>query len=225
MDIHLGSARRDFTALRLDGSRREALGQFLRHLAAGERVARSSAILQARLAPDGRAARFFRAQARHEGFHARLFDLFAAWLGAPALALLPSPYAQYQERVAEAAGAQRFLETVLATQVILEALGETLLVRLTTGLERSGAGFHRLRRVIRRQEEAHHAFGMDTLREAITRGAADHASLRAAAAPYISLCDDMIASGAPALAHFHLTRTDIGNDFRSLLPDWLGRAA
>ena len=66
---------------------------------------------------------------------------------------------------------------------MLEALGETLLARFETGLERSGAGFHRLRRVIRRQEETHHVFGMETLREAIVRGAADHASLRATSPP------------------------------------------
>ena len=76
------------------------MGLFLRHLALGERIAQHSATRQARLAPTARAARFFRARARHEALHARVFDLAAASLGAAALTLNPCPYRLYDARLA-----------------------------------------------------------------------------------------------------------------------------
>ena len=124
-----------------------------------------------------------------------------------------------------AAATRNYLETVVATQVVLEALGETLLARLDAGLDRAGAGFKRLRGLLRAQEAAHHAFGTRTIAVALAAEETDAAALRAVALPYLALAEAMIAAGAPALTHFALTSETIASDFRAHLPSWLGQAA
>lgn len=221
----LALTRRAVTSLALDNDRRLALGLFLRHLARGERVAQRSADWQMSLARDPRAIRFFRAQARQEAMHARLFDTFATWLDAPRLALTQCPYDTWEARIDLAAGAGNYLETIVATQVVLEALGEALLARLDAGLDRAGAGFKRLRRLLRAQEAAHHAFGTRTIAAALAAEEIDEAALRAWSLPYLALAQAMITAGAPALTHFALTAETIVVEFRVHLPSWVGEAA
>ena len=98
--LALPAPKRMLSTLELPATQRAAMGLFLRHLALGERIAQHSATRQARLAPTARAARFFRARARHEALHARVFDLAAASLGAAALTLNPCPYRLYDARLA-----------------------------------------------------------------------------------------------------------------------------
>ena len=224
-DGGLAAARGEFASLALGQDRRVALGLFLRHLARGERLAQRSAGWQSALARDFRASRFFRSQARQEAMHARVFDTFATWLDAPHLALAPCPYDSWETRIDMAAAAGNYLETVVATQVVLEALGETLLGRLDAGLDRAGAGFKRLRGLLRAQEAAHHAFGTRTIAVALAAEETDVAALRAVALPYLALAEAMIAAGAPATTHFALTSERIASDFRAHLPSWLGQAA
>ncbi|MEO5764019.1 MAG: hypothetical protein ABIR52_01815 [Casimicrobiaceae bacterium] len=207
-------------ALALDAPRRRALGLFLRHLACGERVAQRATALQAALAPDAHALRFHRTQARHEALHARVFDVFARSLGVPPLAFPDDPYARYLRHVAEACGRGDYPETLIGTQVVLEALGDALLERLDAGLTRRGAGFGRLRRVIRAQETAHHAYG----RARIARYAAQRElqpALREATRTYLALGDALIAAGASALEHFAVAPTVIAADVRARIPAWL----
>jgi len=194
-------------------------------LARGERAAQHSATLQSSLARDVRAIRFFRAQARQEAMHARIFDTCATWLDAPRLAFAPCPYDSWENRIGIAAAAKNYLETVIATQVVLEALGEVLLARLDAGLDRAGAGFMRLRRLLRAQEAAHHAFGTQTIAAALAAAEIDDAALQDLASPYLALAGEMIAAGAPALAHFGLTAATIATDLRAHLPPSLERVA
>jgi len=222
----LAVARGEFASfVGLNDDRRTALGLFLRHLARGERVAERGAAWQASLARDPRAIRFLRSQVRQEALHARLFDTFATWLDAPRLALAPCPYEAWEMRIDRVAAARDYLETVVATQVVLEALGEVLLTRLDAGLERAGAGFRRLRRLLRAQEAAHHAFGTRTIARALAARETDEAALRSLALPYLALAQAMIAAGAPALTHFALTADTIACDFRAHLPFWLAETA
>jgi hypothetical protein len=171
--------------------RRRALGLFLRHLARGEAVAHAAADAQARLTGDPHAQRFFRAQARQEALHRHVFDTAAMTLRAPPLDLRPDPYARFRISIAAAAERGRLLETVVATQVVLEALGEALLVRLEAGLVRHHAAFPALRRRILAQELAHHAFGVG-----------------------------FVAAGAAATVAFDLAPGQLAADFRERLPAW-----
>jgi hypothetical protein len=216
----LGAARRDFTALALAPERRGALGLFLRHLARGERVARRLAAQQAAIAPGRHETRFLRAQARQEATHALLFDTFAALLGAAPIAFDPCPYAAFEARTLAALRRHDFAESVVATQIVLEALGDALLARLDAGLERQRAGFARLRATIRRQEATHRAFGDALIAGLVDTGALDSATARTIAEPYLVLAGRMITSGEPALVHFKLSAEVIDDEMRARLPAW-----
>jgi len=214
------AARRDFSALALAPGRRGAVGLFLRHLARGERVARRLAAQQAAIAPGRHEARLLRAQARQEATHALLFDTFAALLGAAPIALDPCPYTAFEARALAAIRRDDFAESIVATQIVLEALGDALLARLDAGLERQRAGFARLRATIRRQEAAHHAFGDALIAGLVDTGALDIATVRTIAEPYLALGGRMITSAEPALVHFELSAAVIDDEMRARLPAW-----
>ncbi len=210
--LALPTLKRALSTLELPATRREAIGLFLRHLALGERVAQHGAARQARLAPTPRAARFFRAQARHEALHASVFDLAAAGLGAAALAPAPCPYRAYDAQLATAAQRGDYADTVVGTQLVLEALGEILLDRLDAGLERHGTGLHRLRRLLRAQEAAHHAFGVAELAALAAATPAGMTALRLRIPPYRLLAQAMIEAATPVLHVFGLSSADIGHE-------------
>ena len=226
-DIESGSSEdcaAEWSSLAPGAERRRALGAFMRHLAHGEAVARAAAMLESGLTEDRRLQRFFVAQARQEASHCRIFDTAATVVGAPALRLSPDPYSTFDSAISRAAARHRFSELIVATQVVLEALGEALLARLEAGLVRYGAGFGSLRRRIIEQEASHHAFGVQWTMREIWACRADAASLSAIAKPYVAICDAMIDAGAPALEHFSLTPAAIRADFRARLPVWTDAA-
>lgn len=198
--------------------RRAALGLFLRHLAAGERVARDAARGQAGIAPAGRDRRFLRAQVRQEALHAALFDGCARSLGATPFEPDPQPYRDYSASIAVLVAGRRYDESVVATQLVLEALGDAMLARLDAGLARHGDRLRELRRTIRRQETAHHRHGLaliaawddDTIPE----------RLRACALRHRALAVAMIAGGERAMRPFALAPADLEADLDARLPRW-----
>ena len=212
--------RFELTPVGLTAARRVALGTFLRHLARGERVAQRIAAQQAEFAPDSHAARFHRAQARQEAMHARLFDLAAARFDAPALDVRDCPYERYAGRLATAVDRRDYADTIVGAQVVLEALGDALLERLDAGIARHGGGFGAIRRLLRAQEAAHHAFGLARV-EAYARSGERRSELRILARDYLALADAMIASGAPALEHFGVPANEIAQSMRARLPAWM----
>ena len=182
---------------------RRALGAFLRHLARGERVARRVAGRQAQLATDPRMIRFFRSQARQEHMHALVFDGFARALGAPPFGEGHDPYRAYELQLDGAADRGDLLETVLGTQIVLEALGEMMLARLDRGIARRGDIFSRLRRRVMTQEAAHHAFGEAVVAQttATHRMHAPRGQARILE-HYLQHAFALIDHGAPVLAYF-----------------------
>jgi hypothetical protein len=209
--------RHELAALALADERRRALGMFLRHLERGERIAQRIAGRQVALAPDTRAARFFRSQARQEGLHARVFDTAARWLHAAPGELPRDPYDAYEQHLQRAADRGDYAETVVGTQIVLEALGEVLLARLEGGLARHGAGFGMLRRMMLAQEAAHHAFGQAAVASMLGAGTLTVPVIDAHTAGYRRLAQPMIAAAAPVLRHFVLSVDDIAGDLDARL--------
>ncbi|MBK9115329.1 MAG: hypothetical protein IPM22_06745 [Betaproteobacteria bacterium] len=197
--------------------RRDALGCFLRHLARGERIAERVAHRQAALAPDAPAARFLASQARQEAMHAAVFDAAAAALRVPADAIDDAPYAAYEARLAAALDRGDFVASVVGTQVVLEALGDALLARLDRGLAAHGAGFVRLRRRIRAQEAAHHAFGRALLDRLVATGGATDAAVGAHERAYRQCALALLTAAEPMLRHFALTPATIAADLDARL--------
>lgn len=184
---HLGAddhGRFDLALTIVEPDRRQALAGLFGLLAAGERLAHSVALLQSQLAPTRREARFFRTQARQEHLHAAVFELAQHRL-AVASGRVDDPYHSFRQRVEQAASAGAYYESIVATQVILEHVGESLLCRLDAGIERRGGGLRRLRRLFLAQENAHHAFGRRVLREAIASGQCDPHWVARRAEPYL----------------------------------------
>jgi len=133
----------------------------------GEQLAHASALLQAGLIDDKRAQRFLRTQARQESAHALLFRTAADWL-APKQAFAPPPaLTGFGDRLQTALSRGDLTESLVASQIVLEGLGEQILARLNRGMDRHGIGFSRQRRLLLRQEQGHYAFGLRALEQQI----------------------------------------------------------
>jgi hypothetical protein len=202
---------------------RVPIARLLKFLELGERLAHDCARAQAALAPDGRARRFLLSQSRQEAHHALVFQAAAAWLAPRHLGespLLP-PLQQYRRLVEDTLRAEDWHQTLLAEQIILEGLGEALLHRMEEGLEKRQAPFLRLRRVLLRQEEAHHGFGRRMLGQAIEDGRTSTEELRAKAPAYLSLAGEMVAAVAELLDAIDEDAAAWAADMDKYLPEWL----
>lgn len=197
--------------------RRAALGGFLRHLAHGERIAERVARRQAAHAPDARAARFLASQARQESMHAVVFTTAATALGVPAGAIDDAPYAAYEAALHGALDDGDLVASVVGTQVVLEALGDALLARLDRGLAAHGAGFVRLRRRIRAQEAAHHAFGHALVGTLVARGVTDGAVVAVHERAFRRHALALVDAAEPVLRQFALAPTVIAADLDARL--------
>jgi hypothetical protein len=206
----------------LPPAHRQALGLFLRHLARGERVAQRAATLEASLAPSPRMARFLKSQARQERTHALVFDGFARALGAAPLALHDDPYRAYAGQLAAAAARGDFLDLVIGTQIVLEALGEMMLARLDRGIARRGNVLQRLRRRILAQEAAHHAFGAQIVTAALAGQPVNVRAAGEALRAYRRLAAGLIDAGAPALHFFGIAADELHSELDARLATWAG---
>lgn len=167
--------------------------QFLEH---GERLAHDCARAQAALAPMPGMRRFLLSQARQEASHSLVFQGAILWLAPRKVGtgpLLPA-LDRYRELIDGAIAQKNFLETLLAEQVILEGLGESILGRIEEGLVTRAAPLGRLRRMLLHQEQAHHEFGERILERAIAAGETSVDSLRGHGQKYMALTDEMVGT-------------------------------
>jgi GNAT superfamily N-acetyltransferase len=130
----------------------------------------------------------------------------------------------------DALARQDLLETLLAEQVILEGLGEAILTPIEEELAKRAAPFGRLRRILLRQEEAHHGFGRRMLERAMAEGRIDAATLRLRAQESLLLTDRMVLTLGDLFESIAEDAAAWANDARKFLPEWLtgegeGRAA
>ena len=193
---------------------------FLEH---GERLANECAKAQAALAPDSGSRRFLLRQARQEAAHAIVFQGAIAWLAPRHLGDAPFLPAleEYRKRLADALARQDVLETFLAEQVILEGLGEAILTRIEEGLVKRAAPFGRLRRIMLKQEEAHHGFGRRMLERAMVEGRIDAETLRRRAQDYLALTDQMVLTLSDLFESIAEDPTAWAQDVQKFLPEWL----
>ena len=193
---------------------------FLEH---GERLANECAKAQAALAPDSGSRRFLLRQARQEAAHAIVFQGAIAWLAPRHLGDAPFLPAleEYRKRLADALARQDVLETFLAEQVILEGLGEAILTRIEEGLVKRAAPFGRLRRIMLKQEEAHHGFGRRMLERAMVEGRIDAETLRRRAQDYLALTDQMVLTLSDLFESIAEDPTAWAQDVQKFLSEWL----
>lgn len=195
------------------------LFSFLQH---GEWLARDVAERQSRLATTPALQYFFVTQSRQEMFHATVFQGAVHWLaprGAKNVPGLPE-LNRYRTLTEAAIGRGDLAESVLALQVLFEALGDTTLEMIDAGIERRGGGFERLRRVLRAQEQGHHAFGMRLLNQ-LAASVDERRRLRQRAENYMELVGGMFAGLDELFAHFDEDPQDYLAGFQHRLPAWL----
>lgn len=169
-------------------------GQVLHLLAHGEVLARDCARKQARLAPTRSMRRFLNAQASQESLHAHLFNGAVKVLMPKGVALAPAmqQMQRFQEDINASLGRGELVPSLLAQQVILEGLGETILTCMDGGIRKRRYKFDGMRRMILRQEQAHHGFGLRQIRQLIDEGEVNVDILRDQAEHWINLCQAML---------------------------------
>ncbi len=151
----------------LVGHQRRQAGRLFAALAHGERLACQCAQQQSGIIDCNRSRRFLQEQARQERSHAWLFEQAAEWLDPGSTDKVPAGLLVFGRRLERALARGDLVESLLASQIVLEGAGEQILLRLNQGMDRYGAGFSRIRQMILRQEQSHHAFGQRTLHHQI----------------------------------------------------------
>jgi len=199
------------------------IARLLTFLERGERLASECAKAQAALAPDAGSRRFLMSQARQEAAHALVFQGAIAWLAPRHLGDTPFLPAleEYRKILNDALVRQDLLETFLAEQVILEGLGEAILMRIEEGLVKRAAPFGRLRRILLQQEEAHHGFGRRMLERAMAEGQIDAETLRRRAQDYLALTDQIVLTLSDLFESIAEDPTVWAQDAQKFLPEWL----
>lgn len=145
------------------------LAHALQVLLQGEQLAQECAQRQATLATGANIRRFLALQARQERFHAEVFRQIVLALD-PRAALTPadSPACramiQFRQRLSADLDARDLPSSLVGMQIVLEGAGAAILKDIDDALDRRGERFAALRRTLRRQEEAHHAFGLHALK-------------------------------------------------------------
>ncbi|MBA2352869.1 MAG: hypothetical protein H0V78_14110 [Burkholderiales bacterium] len=195
-------------------------------LGEGERSARDAARKQADIAPDGKARRFLLAQARQEAFHAWVCDGAVHWLapdsaGASALpAAVKRALRRYAERIGTDLAEREFTRSLVGMQVVFEGLGAVVLGKLDIGLSKHGKRFAPLRRILLRQEDAHHEFGVRCLQRLIASDA-ERAGLGAACAGYCELSDADLRACSELFGDFDAEIAEYIEQARTGLPAFL----
>ena len=198
------------------------IARLLTFLAHGERMAHDCAKAQAAFVHDAGAHRFLLSQAKQEAMHALVFQGAVAWLAPKHLGETPflKPLEEYRALLDNALVQRDLLETVLAEQVVLEGLGEAILTRIEQGLAIRAAPFGPLRRILLKQEEAHHGFGRRQIKQAIERGETDVTDLRQRAQRYLALTDAMVLTLCDLFKSIDEDATAWAQDVRTFLPVW-----
>ncbi len=202
---------------------RVPIARLLTFLEYGERMARDCAARQAVAADDARAGRFLKSQARQEAMHARVFQGAIVWLAPRHLGdapFLPALEA-YRAKLDDAFARRDLNETFMAEQIILEGLGEAILNRIEAGLARRGAPFGNVRRILIRQEEAHHAFGERMIWRAVAAGQTDFGDLARKAQDYLALTQRMVLTLAELFDAIQEDSAAWVSDLSRYLPRWL----
>ena len=202
---------------------RAPIARLLTFLEHGERMAHECAKMQVGMVSDPGAHHFLQSQARQEAAHALVFKGAVAWLAPKPLgeSLCLPAMEEYRKLLHDRFACNDLLDTILAEQVILEGLGEAILTHIERGLEKRAAPLGRMRRILLRQEEAHHGFGRRWLERAIARSETDVPALQRRAQQYLNLSDAMILDLGDLFDSINEDPAQWAADVRTFLPEWL----
>lgn len=199
------------------------MAHLLYMVAYGEDLAAYCAHWQSTVVHDRRSQRFFAAQYHQERFHRRFFQRVATRL-APAYTPPGASFCHletYRERLYSAIRHERWFEVLVGQQLVLEGIGEIALRHMDDRIFRDQDRFQHLRKLILRQEHAHHAYGLRQIDDAIAAQAIDTVTLRDLAQPYLDLAECMLNDASGLLTHLNIDASCLQQELWSDLPDWL----
>lgn len=202
-------------------SQRDQTARLFAVLAHGEVMAHDCARRQAELVDDRRCQRFLQVQAQQERVHRMLFDRAAAWMAPKQKRVLPPAMIEFEQRLHRALARGDLTESLVASQVVLEGLGEQILSRLNRGLDEQGIGLSRQRRVLLHQEQGHFAFGQRLLLRQLQAGQAGIGQLQELAGGYLLLVTAMIAEMAEVFDVLDEDAREYTDGLIAALPCWL----
>ncbi|MGS2722388.1 hypothetical protein ACVBEJ_01495 [Porticoccus sp. GXU_MW_L64] len=201
------------------------IARMLQVLKRGEEVARDCARMQANLQAETnpKAAKFLRSQSRQEHFHAQVIQGGILWVAPKQFRSrvhCPAMETIYQ-RCCKAIENGRYAESVLAIQIVLEGMGETVLRAIDSQMEQRRLGLKKLRHTIVHQEVAHHTFGLRELRRAMEMEELVPQDMTETAQEYLQLSAEVFAELDSVFEYFDSCQQRFQHSVQSALPNWL----
>ena len=202
-------------------SQRDQAARLFAVLAHGEVMAHDCARRQAELVDDRRAHRFLKVQAQQERVHRMLFERGADLMAPKQKRVIPPAMIEFEQRLQRALARADLTESLVASQVVLEGLGEQILGRLNRGMDKQGIGLSRQRRVLLRQEQGHFAFGQRLLLQRLQDGQTRIGQLQELAGSYLLLVTAMIDEMEEVFAVLDEDAGEYSEGLIAALPSWL----
>lgn len=202
-------------------AQRQQLAYLFMTLTYGERLAQACAVRQAMLVSNHHARRFLEIQSRQEGLHATLFEQVHRWLAPRQAIREPTALRRFGHRLEQALARNDLVASLLGGQIVLEGLGSQILQQLDQGMDNSGLGCKRLRRLIIRQEQSHHAFGDRLLRDTLIDAAVSPQQAWVLAQDYLQLADELLDEMADVFAVLDEPLDSYRQQLHTSLPAWL----
>ncbi|MDM3871108.1 hypothetical protein QSV34_07025 [Porticoccus sp. W117] len=204
------------------------IARMLQVLKRGEEVAADCARLQAQLKAESspKVAKFLRSQSRQEMFHARTIQAGMLWVAPKARRnLVHSPAMEtLYRRCVQAVQDGRYAESVLAVQIVLEGMGETVLRAIDSQMEQRRLGLKKLRHIIVHQEVAHHTFGLRELDRAIADEGLEATDVVRLSQEYLHLSEQIFAELDGVFDYFGASQQQFQASVQGALPGWLQAA-
>lgn len=183
---------------------KEYASQLLYFLMCSEQIAARCAKRQVALAADKKMQKFFATQAKQEKQHAFIFDKASRWMR-------PKGYKQktyqgllkFEDKLSNALYRNDLAESIVAQQLLFEALGEITLEKVSAGIEDRGFGFKRIRRTILTQERTHHKFGQKHVERILNAPQFDTQNIGRQCKEYLEIIDSILVEMESVLVFYN----------------------
>ena len=189
----------------------------------GEKIAQHCASQQSKQTKHKGSRRFLLSQARQENYHRFLFDKAVLTLtpkGTKSV-FATKPMLSYQKLLDEAIVKNQYAETLLGQQVILEGLGEVVLENVDKGMSNRMFGFKKIRRIILKQEHAHHEFGLRRLNNWAGTNQDRINAISARTSDYLDLVHEILDNFHETFEYFGYDSEVYFTNVKNKLPSWI----
>lgn len=187
----------------------------------GEQLAYDCALEQSKIIESKKSQRFLKVQALQEFMHAKFYNKAIDHIDSRNKRYLPKSLIIYADRLRQAMVNKDVTDYLVGSQVVLEGFGEQLLLNLNIGLDKHDVGFKRIRKLIIRQEQSHHAFGIRALKSQLEEGKVKSERIGTLMSEYLYHVQCIINEMEEVFYYFDERPEDYYEPLIAELPDWL----